>query len=236
MIISYTHEFIFIKPMKVAGTSIEIALSRHCGAADVITPFGKKDEALRTSLGFTGPSGYAKPWAAMGLKDWVALGYFRKRPKLYLNHAPARDVRATLPEDTWNRYLKIAVVRNPYDFAVSMYFWEQRFGPLPPFRQWLLETPEVLVRNRSITHVDGTNAMDVMIRYETLLDDLGALGDRLGLGAAIADDLKRIHTKSDKRPADRTPGKMFENFEEGLQLVELLCAEDIARYGYQRPC
>ena len=235
MIVSHALKLIFIKPMKVAGTSIEIALSRHCGEADIITPFGKKDEALRADLGFTGPRGYAKSWANMTPRDWAALAYYRKRPKIYLNHATAKDVQKTLPDEIWTSYLKVAVVRNPFDFAVSMYFWEQRFGPLPPFRQWLIETPEVLVRNRSITHINGSNAMDFMIRYEHLDEDLKILGDKLGLGDQIADDMKSIKTKSDKRPSDRTPQKMFEGFEEGLALVELLCAEDIRNFGYARP-
>ena len=47
MIISHRHRFIFIKPKKVAGTSIEISLSRICGPEDVLTPLGAKDEKQR---------------------------------------------------------------------------------------------------------------------------------------------------------------------------------------------
>jgi len=37
MIISHAHRFVFIKTRKTAGTSLEIARSRYCGARDVIT-------------------------------------------------------------------------------------------------------------------------------------------------------------------------------------------------------
>jgi hypothetical protein len=40
MIISHKHKFIFIKPQKSAGTSVELLLSRICGPDDVITPLG----------------------------------------------------------------------------------------------------------------------------------------------------------------------------------------------------
>jgi hypothetical protein len=38
MIASRLHNFIFIKTMKTAGTSIEMALSPHCGPDDILTP------------------------------------------------------------------------------------------------------------------------------------------------------------------------------------------------------
>lgn len=47
MILSYKNKFIFIKNTKVAGTSIEIALSSICGEEDIITPVSKKDELVR---------------------------------------------------------------------------------------------------------------------------------------------------------------------------------------------
>ncbi len=31
MIISHRHSFVFVKTTKTAGTSVEIALSKHCG-------------------------------------------------------------------------------------------------------------------------------------------------------------------------------------------------------------
>ena len=38
MIISHTHKYIFLKSLKTAGTSVEAALSKHCGAGDMVTP------------------------------------------------------------------------------------------------------------------------------------------------------------------------------------------------------
>ena len=40
MIISHTHKYIFIKSLKTAGTSVEAALSKHCGENDMVTPLG----------------------------------------------------------------------------------------------------------------------------------------------------------------------------------------------------
>ena len=38
MIISHRHKFIYLKPRKVAGTSVEVALAQHCGDDDIVTP------------------------------------------------------------------------------------------------------------------------------------------------------------------------------------------------------
>jgi len=37
VIASHRHRFVFVKTRKTAGTSLEIALSRHCGPDDVVT-------------------------------------------------------------------------------------------------------------------------------------------------------------------------------------------------------
>lgn len=59
MIVSHRHRFIFIKTQKVAGTSVEIALSKFLGPDDVVTPIlDPADEALRRRLGVCGPQNY----------------------------------------------------------------------------------------------------------------------------------------------------------------------------------
>ena len=47
MIISHKHKFIFIKTFKVSGTSMEIALSRHIGGKDILTPLNLERERER---------------------------------------------------------------------------------------------------------------------------------------------------------------------------------------------
>ncbi len=54
MIVSHKHQFVFLKTRKSAGTSAEIALSKHCGPDDIITPLSPEDEAMRRDLGYRG--------------------------------------------------------------------------------------------------------------------------------------------------------------------------------------
>ena len=37
MIVSHKHKFIFFKTRKTAGSSIQVALAKHCGEDDIIT-------------------------------------------------------------------------------------------------------------------------------------------------------------------------------------------------------
>ena len=52
MIFSELHNFLFLKGRKVASTSFEVALSKICGADDVITPITPVDERHRINLGY----------------------------------------------------------------------------------------------------------------------------------------------------------------------------------------
>src|SRR5690349_20321648 len=51
MILSVRHRFVFIKGMKVAGTSVEMALAPLCGPADIVTPISPVDELERMNRG-----------------------------------------------------------------------------------------------------------------------------------------------------------------------------------------
>ena len=55
MIASHAHRFVFVKTRKTAGTSLEIALSRHCGPDDIVTRISPEDEELRAAAGGVGP-------------------------------------------------------------------------------------------------------------------------------------------------------------------------------------
>jgi hypothetical protein len=242
MIISHRHKFIFIKPLKVAGTSLEIALSKYCGSDDILTPFGQHDEEKRRELGFTPGQNHLVPFGQQNVKDWVRLVLRARRRRQFYSHEPAANIRKVLRRKIWNSYLKISVVRNPFDYAVSRYFWEEarrsrnaNLGPLPSFADLLTDQPELLLENRRITHIEGDCAADVMIRYEHFADDLADLSTRLDLSGNLADDLASISAKTSSRPKNTSPQAMFADHPDCKRLIEILCADDIRTYGYHAP-
>jgi hypothetical protein len=51
---------LFIKPKKVAGTSVEIALSCNADPSDIVTPLAPIDEKVRHKCGGQFPTNWAR--------------------------------------------------------------------------------------------------------------------------------------------------------------------------------
>lgn len=232
MILSWQRKFIFLKTSKTAGTSLEIALSKYATAEDIVTPITPADEDIRRALGYCGPQNYLAP---PGLLQKLGL----KRPeKKFYNHIRAGVIRRVLGREVFDSFLKVAVVRNPFDMVVSRYFWTHRNDPSlseTHFRQWLLSRPEVLYENYQITRIDGVSVIDLMIRFEHFREDLGTFAGRVGLPDTLYEEFNAIKAKGQFRPKRANTHEMFKDFPEGRQVVAEMFAEDIAAYGYSCP-
>ncbi len=101
MIISHKHKFIFLKTVKTAGTSIQAALAEHCGKEDIIT--GKEVEQNIHKLS--------------------------NIPILHHEHVYLTFVKQWLEPEIWDSYFKFAFIRNPFDLAISKYYWDYKNNP-----------------------------------------------------------------------------------------------------------
>lgn len=81
MIICPAKEFIFIKNMKVASTSMEIWLSQLCDEEAIITSIAQEDEEMRSNLGYQGPQNYEIPLRNYSLRDWGRRIIKGKKPR-----------------------------------------------------------------------------------------------------------------------------------------------------------
>lgn len=229
MILSHRHRFIFIKTVKTAGTSLEIALSRYCGPDDVITPIlYPEDNRLRRDLGGRGAQHYRIPWSRHSAGEKVTALLKRRRIAFY-NHCSARMVRNRIDPEIWRRYFKFCVERNPWDKAISAYYWAHPAEPRPPIAEFLRQGYGKMPAY-DLYALDGWVAMDRVYRYEARDEMLGDLGRRLGLAGPL--ELPRTKTVSQRVRKDRRHYREVLS-ESDRALIATMAAREIAAFGYE---
>jgi hypothetical protein len=161
-----------------------------------------------------------------GLRRFSVLRRLLKRRKYY-NHMPAKAVRATIPEKVWNDYFKFCVERNPWDKTLSHYHMQtDRAGGGLNFDDYLRKGR--LPFNFPIyTDNDDRLLVNEVLRYESLMTDLGRVFAKLGIpfNGTLGSKAKSDHRK-DRRPFQEvfTP--------EQRDLVADAFAKEITMHGY----
>ena len=188
MIISHSHKFIFIKPWKTAGTSVETALSQYCSGNDIVTPLGdywfNRDEKGKLIHHAMNAEGFEQ-------------------------HDDALTIKSRVPPEVWDNYFKFSMTRNPWDRALSLFFWRKRQDPKltpkkriynylgVPFDE-LREIKKIFTQylqtdwpnNDRFYIIDGKLCVDFVIRYERLAQDFGKVCKIIGVPIAELPHLK----------------------------------------------
>lgn len=226
MIVSHRHRYIFVRTRKTAGTSVEIALSKFCGPDDIITR--DADDALRRELGYPGPQNDGGvPLRYYTFGEWRRLLTRGERAR-FKNHMPAARIRALVGEEVWRSYYKFAIERDPWDKAISLYYWRTRNEePRRPLLQFLQEVGARSLSNAHIYLIDGKLAVDRIIRYENLAEQLEEIRLRLALPEPLAlprakgtHRSERSHYSQLIGPAERA-------------VIDAACAREIELLGYR---
>lgn len=242
-IVSHKNRFIFIKTRKTAGSSAEIALSRVCDDVDFITPIGAEnspDEQLRCQEGGHGPVNWRKPWwryrTIKEIRHRLKRGH---RAPVLGTHATAEQLRAYFGEDIWANYFRFTIERNPWDKAVSRYWWmkyrRERKGrtDFPTVGDFLRrvarERPHWLTSWDHYT-VDDRIAVDQVLFYENLSAGMTALEQRMNL-APGALSLPRQRAKGGLRKDARPYQEILSTADR--ELIAHVCRREIAAFGYE---
>jgi hypothetical protein len=225
MIINHKYKFIFFRTRKTASTSAAIALSRFCGKDDIITPLPDVDEDIRCKAGGRGPQNYSIHPKWYGRLDWL-VAIRTLRLKEFPRHATASFVKRYVSEEIWSTYFKFCFERNPYDKAISRYYWTAQ-EPRPPISKFLDDLETTFLTNWDIYTINDHIALDFVGRYENLLEDMEAVRNRLGLPEEImmpkAKGMHRENRDHYSAVLDSSARKR----------IEVVCAKEIAALGYE---
>ena len=237
MILSHSKKFIFIKPRKVAGTTIELMLSQYLKSGDSATSIEPHEEYLRS----------CKPGVNIGrIGRQSTIG-----PPLSLrDHSSLKKAYLVLGKEVRNYYV-ITACRNPWDRAVSQFFWSLRkkdilqkefkiqkkefnlFTKLYGPKNWLdLFYGRKKQRSLNSSHLYSINdkiMANFVIRYEHLEQDFFTLQKHLNLPKNKSET--HYSTKSSFRSKESRAWQSFYD-EDTIELVRKCCSEEIQQFNY----
>jgi hypothetical protein len=236
MIVSYLHNFIFIKTKKTAGTTVEMTLAPACGPDDVITPLSPKEELLRGNgqplcRNFAGDPASEERQRSLLMAARAHMrrqGVAMRRANRFYNHMRAGEMKPMLAPAFWDGAVKITTERHPYEKAVSFAYFTFK-----PEEMSFEEHLDSIVRRGGYEghpyYTIGEEVVaDEFIRYETLRDDLRRVGAKLGI--PIPDEL--VHTKSRTRLDQRPAREILSDAQK--EIVYATCRKEFELLGYDR--
>lgn len=180
MIISHKYKFIFIKTHKTAGSSVEVDLSSKCSDTDVVTTL-----------------------------EPVEKNHFPRNYKGYKNHMTLEEVRNELKNmNKFNSYFKFCVEREPVDKLLSYFYWKNRndltsihFKRYIDFL-WENFIFQLYSNNFNFHHwtIDGKLAVDKILKYENLKEELTQTCKQLGFDIELTATAKTSLRKNKQLP------------------------------------
>ncbi len=211
---------------KTAGTSLEIALSQHCGPDDVITRFKPaEDEQQRADLGFPGAQNDELPLAANSPRGLASAVRHRQKPR-HFDHMPASQIRKAVGRQVFDSYFKFTIERNPFDKAISRYWWATRHkDSRPDLTKYLMGSTDRLTDWPLYSDHDNV-LVDYVMRYEELAHDVACVGAHLGIDLSLPDKRAKGGVRADERHYSEVMSPI------ARRRIETVCWRELSAFGY----
>jgi len=227
MIISHKYQFIFIKTLKTAGTSIETYLSQVCGENDIFTPIFPhvQPHRARNYTGYFNPLPEIVSNCGKGLQRTLLHLYGKQR---FYNHVPARLVRSRVPARLWNTYFKFCVERNPWDKTLSHYYMQKHrsHGTLT-LKEYYKQKDFCLNYSIYTDHRDKV-LVDRIVKFEDLNSSLDSLFSDLKIPFP---GTLPVRAKAEYRDNRAPYSETFS--EDQREIITQVFSKEIAMHGYQ---
>lgn len=151
-----------------------------------------------------------------------------KERESYYNHIPAGEIRSLIGTRIWNEYFKFCFERNPWDKAISLYFWRTRKRePRPSLLEFLRSIKANRLSNFGIYSIDGDVVVDRVGMYKDLEPELERIAALLKLPEEVRLPRAKGTSRKDRRPYGDIIGQ------EERSVIEQVCAREIAYFDYR---
>jgi hypothetical protein len=158
--------------------------------------------------------------------------FLNHHPQPVYNHASATEIIAKIGKETFNSYFSFGIVRNPWDWQVSLYKFGiestsnrsgkffNRFGSFDNYIRWRCKE-DVHYQKDFLFSKSGEQLVNFIGKYENLETDFHEICEHIG----ITVELPRLNQSRHKSYQDYyTP--------ETTDLVRKIFAPDIELFGY----
>ena len=213
MILSRSRRFIFVHIPKTGGTAFALAYEARAAKDDIL--IGDTPKARKRAGRWKGVKTAGRVWKHSTLADVVGL---------------------VTPEEIED-FQTVTMVRNPWDQVVSYYHWLRVQGFAHPAVgiakvqdfSGFLNHPQIQASYRMspygvyVRRLDGSEKPSVFIRLERYAADIAPVEAHLGL---------RLPLPGANEGARQRDWRVYYS-EKDAEMVENLCGEDIARFGYR---
>lgn len=220
MIFLNEEKLIFLKARKVAGTSFEMALSRYAKPKDIITPISPDDERARKELGFVSSQNFID----------------QNGKQVFNNHISASDAAKKLGRPIWDRAKKCAIVRNPFDVYISLFYYQNgSAADVSKLTEWYFDGKGrfYLGVNHKQYFIKDKMIVDRFIRYEYFEEDILKLERSVPSLKGLYETFRNIKAKSGIRSnASYDLEAIYFNHPELKNKISYLHEFEITNFGY----
>jgi hypothetical protein len=197
LIVSHKHKFIFLKTHKTGGTSLQIALSSHCGAEDIISRLHPDDTKDLIRANGKGEQNTTVPFKYYNKRDWFQF-ILRGRKQHYSEHIGVNYLKRWIEKDVWDTYYKFCFERNPFEKVLSYYYWRAR-GSNITLEEFMAENLPQLSDMEIYTN-KGTVIVDDIFQYENIDYAISQLENRFGFSIPIKSIKAKTGYRKDRKP------------------------------------
>jgi len=253
MIFSELHNFLFLKGRKVASTSFEVALSKICGAEDIITPITPVDERQRIDLGYRHAQNFGadpeKLKAYIEAVKTAAANQFDqiKKPKgTVQDHCTFEEAWAFFGERLSGKRV-IAIARNPYQTILSRLNHMARFEEykksgqtIQASQQQLQEELTLFIKKlskesypKNISHYTPPRHATIPLKVDYLkFEDLQTELNQFLASLKITESVSLPHLKKGQNLPDEAILEIADS--EQLAIINDYFDDEFKAFGYQK--